>query len=116
VRPHGSAVILAISLRVSSISQEQEGQEEEEDDLKNGWSMAKDATLRWMDNRGTRSLAAMGTMRPEPFPDSGVIQLIHLRYLAVSCAESMLCYMTLSLICTSPCAIINERGGAPQTP
>ena len=29
-------------------------------------------------------------MRPEPFPDLSVIQLIHLRCLAVSCAESVL--------------------------
>jgi hypothetical protein len=56
------------------------------------------------------------SMRPEPFPDLGVIQLIHFRSLAVSRAESVLCYRTLPLICTALCAIINQRGGALQTP
>jgi hypothetical protein len=55
-------------------------------------------------------------MRPEPFPDLGVIQLIHFRCLAVSRAKSVLCYRTLPLICTSRRAIINQRGGALQTP
>jgi hypothetical protein len=52
-------------------------------------------------------------MRPESFLNFGVIQLIHLHCLAVSCAESVLCYRTLPLICTSsPCAIINQRGAS----
>ena len=53
-------------------------------------------------------------MRPEPFPDLGVIQLIHFRCLAVSRAKSVLCYRTLPLIYVSPCALINQRGGAQQ--
>ena len=44
---------------------------------------------------------------PSHSQDLIVIKLIHLCCLAVSCAESVLCYRTLPLICTSPCAIIN---------
>jgi hypothetical protein len=49
VRPRGSAVILAISLRVSSISEEQEGQKEE-DDLRMGGRWRK--TPRYAGQQG----------------------------------------------------------------
>ena len=69
-----------------------------------------------LDNRGTpRGYGEYGerkalhhSLRPEPSPYIGVIKLIHMRCLAFSCAESVLCYRALLLICTSLCAIINH--------